>query len=140
MKFLVFLLLPLPFLVQAQVKQDSLLIDTSKTEIFKISLKDGSILIGKVISENDDIIIFETNSGIKSEIPKVEIKKRDIVTNKLVEGEVWESDPNQTRLFFSPTGRALDKGEGYFAIYEIFFPFIAVGQLGFNLNKQVYII
>lgn len=125
MKKLFFLLIP--FLLQAQMQQDSSLLDSNRVEIVKISLKDGSVLIGKIISEDDNIIVVETKSGIKSEIPKVEVKKREIVTDKLVKGEVWESDPNKTRLFFSPTGRALDQGEGYFAIYELFFPFLAIG-------------
>jgi len=108
-------------------KLRSSFVDSSQVEIVKISLEDGSVLIGQIVSENNNAIVIKTNSGIKNEIPKVEIKKRKIVTDKLVEGEMWESDPNKTRLFFSPTSRALDRSEGYFAIYELFFPFLAVG-------------
>jgi hypothetical protein len=123
-KLLLFLL---PFLLQAEILPDSVSVDSSKVDIVKIVLKDGSVLIGEIISEDDTQLTIQTRSGIKSEVPKVEISKRSIVTDKIVEGQVWDSDPNATRLFFSPTGRPLNKGEGYFAIYELFFPFLAVG-------------
>ena len=36
-------------------------------------------------------------------------------------------DANDTRLLFSPTGRPLRKGEGYFSDFELLFPGVAVG-------------
>ena len=36
-------------------------------------------------------------------------------------------DPNYSRLLFSPTGRPLKKGDGYFSDYELVFPGVAVG-------------
>jgi hypothetical protein len=36
-------------------------------------------------------------------------------------------DPNYSRLLFSPTGRPLRKGDGYFSDYELVFPGVAVG-------------
>ena len=36
-------------------------------------------------------------------------------------------DPNYSRLLFSPTGRPLKKGDGYFSDYELLFPGVAVG-------------
>lgn len=36
-------------------------------------------------------------------------------------------DPNDTRLFFGPTGRSLPQGGGYFGLYGLFFPFVQVG-------------
>ena len=127
MRQLIFVVYLFPFLLQAQTISDSFTNDSIKVEIVKIELKDGSTLIGQVISEDENTIVFKTTSGIKMDIPRVEIKKQAVVTDKIKKGEIWENDPNQTRLFFSPTGRPLDKGEGYFAVYELFFPFLAVG-------------
>lgn len=39
----------------------------------------------------------------------------------------WPEDPNHTRMFFSPSGRTLERGEGYFGVYELFIPFVAYG-------------
>lgn len=49
----------------------------------------------------------------------------------MVRGELWRTDPNHTRLLFAPTARALKAGQGYFSVYEIFFPFVAVGVTDF---------
>lgn len=125
MKYLIFLILP--FFLQAQTVQDSLQNSPVNPDTVKISLYDGSVLIGRVVSETDKVVVFETKSGIKSEIPKSQIKQRTAMTGRVVKGEVWNDDPNKTRLFFAPTGRPLNKGEGYFSVYEVFFPFLAVG-------------
>lgn len=37
------------------------------------------------------------------------------------------SDVNTTRLFFGPTGRTLEAGEGYVGIYQVVLPFVQVG-------------
>jgi hypothetical protein len=101
--------------------------DSSQVEIFKITLTDESILIGTISSEDDSTLQFQTLSGLEMAIPKAIIEKQIQISSKVVEGKIWRTDPNRTRLFFAPTGRALKSGQGYFSVYEIFFPFIAVG-------------
>jgi hypothetical protein len=41
--------------------------------------------------------------------------------------EIRPSDSNDTRLLFSPTGRPLKKGEGYFSDHYVVFPGVAYG-------------
>ena len=36
------------------------------------------------------------------------------------------TDPNPTRLLFAPTARALPRGRGYVALYEVVMPFVTV--------------
>lgn len=36
-------------------------------------------------------------------------------------------DPNTTRLFFGPTGRTLERGQGYAGVYQLLLPFVQVG-------------
>ena len=36
-------------------------------------------------------------------------------------------DPNQSRLFFGPTGRSLGRGQVYLGVYEFLMPFVQVG-------------
>ncbi len=38
-----------------------------------------------------------------------------------------EPDVNTTRLFFGPTGRTLDRGEGYVGVYQVLLPFVQFG-------------
>jgi ferredoxin len=42
-------------------------------------------------------------------------------------------DPNQTRLFIAPTAKALEGGQAYLSVYEIFFPVVGVGITNFLL-------
>ena len=46
-------------------------------------------------------------------------------------GSHWRPNPNKTRLLFSPTGRMLKTGEGYFADHMVFFPAFAIGLTDF---------
>lgn len=103
--------------------------DTSKVQ--RVTLSDGSELIGRIVSDSTNEIVFRTSSGIKIEIDRTSIKEIKIIEGKWVEGQFMREDPNRTRLFFAPTARALPQGKGYFSAYEIFFPMLAVGLTDF---------
>ena len=105
--------------------------DTTTHQISRLELKDGSVLIGYVTREDDSVLQIKTLSHIDAAVKVEQIKKREMLSGKFVEGQLWRSDPNRTRLLFAPTGRALRAGQGYFSSYEIFFPFLAVGLTDF---------
>ncbi|RMH79562.1 MAG: hypothetical protein D6681_19055, partial [Calditrichaeota bacterium] len=106
--------------------------DTSAREnLVEIVLKDGSKLIGRVVEENDRVIRFQTTGGVEMTLPRDQIQVRRSVRGKSVRGEFWPEDPNTTRLLFSPTARPLKAGQGYFSLYELFFPLVAVGLTDF---------
>lgn len=101
--------------------------DTTEIEMVQLELTDGSNIVGDIIEEDENTILIRTLSNLEIRVPKENIIERKIIKGQIEEGEFWHSDPNQTRMFFAPTGKALKQGEGYFSVYEIFFPFIAVG-------------
>jgi hypothetical protein len=97
------------------------------TRIQVITLRDGSSLVGRIVSVGADSLDFQTGIGRVS-IATSDI--REITENEagvLHDGTYWFPNPNSTRLFFAPTGQMLKKGEGYFSDYELFFPGFAVG-------------
>lgn len=94
--------------------------------VTEVRLKDGSVLVGRVDSSMVSQIVLITRSGTRMEIPRAEIISMRPVTLQ-ANGEFWTEDPNLTRLFFSPTGRTLPKGEGYVSAYFLFLPFVAYG-------------
>jgi hypothetical protein len=79
-----------------------------------IHTRDGSTLVGRIVSEDSVTIRFETSGGVltlsRSAIQSIETVK----ASNIHDGEYWFPDPNRTRLFFGPTGRMLDRGEGYY--------------------------
>ena len=102
--------------------------DTSQTKpLERIIVKDGSEIVGHVESETDTTITVRTLSNVVSVIPKAQIVSRGIVSGYVEGTEYFRKDPNGTRLFFGPTARTLNAGQGYFSVYEIFFPAIGIG-------------
>lgn len=101
-------------------------IDSTKT-VVTLELKDGSNLVGHILSENDFEIQFITVSEINISVPKSQVINRSEQKVDLINGEIWKKNPNRTRMFFAPTGKALKAEKGYFSVYEIFFPFFAIG-------------
>lgn len=100
---------------------------TTDANTWQIELFDGSKLIGNIIAEDENFIQFKTLSGTELKIPRTQVRKKELLKGEFVGGKLWRDDPNRTRLLFSATGRALKQGQGYFSIYEVFFPFIAYG-------------
>jgi hypothetical protein len=109
----------------------SKLIDSSSNDFYKIILKDGNELTGHIISFTNNIYKFKTTSDIIIEIPAEKVSEIKKMAGQVVGGEFRRFDPNRTRLFFAPTGRPLDAGEGYFSDSELFFPMVAVGVTDF---------
>lgn len=93
----------------------------------RVQLRDGSELIGRIIAINDSTVQFQSSLGVStirsSDILKLSSERGGVVRN----GQYYFPNPNATRLIFAPTGRMLDRGEGYFSDYWVFFPGISVG-------------
>lgn len=100
-----------------------------------IELKDGSTVIGTVVSEDSLAVHFTTKSGVSMTIPHHLIRYKFPSAVSAPAPEVQDTskkqlravDPNRTRLFLMPTARPIGSGRGYFSAYELFFPTIALG-------------
>lgn len=100
---------------------------TDSSKVMVIILNDGSEVKGFIVSEDNSAIQFETLSGVQMHLERTQIKEIEVISGDWDNGKFREQDPNGTRLLFAPTARTLKGGEGYFSVYEIFFPSIAVG-------------
>ena len=103
--------------------------DTSA--VTRLTLQDGSEVMGYIIEERDSLIVFRTISGIRMEIDTSLVNENEFIEGEISDGEFIRYDPNRTRLLFGPTARTLKQGNGYFSTYEIFFPSIAYGVTDF---------
>ena len=115
----------------AQAVQQTRPTDISSTEptraIQELRLKDGSVLYGYVDLSEPDRIVFKTLAGTTLEVDPRQIASLEPGKGQLVNGEFLPADPNQTRLFFAPTGRSLQRGEAYVGVYQFMLPFVQVG-------------
>jgi hypothetical protein len=93
----------------------------------ELVLRDGSRLYGTVQKENADEVLFRTQAGTLVTARRADIASLRTVTGLVMDGEFERADPNATRLFFAPTGRTLEPGEVYLAVYEVMLPFVQAG-------------
>ena len=95
--------------------------------VVEVRLADGSVLFGRIVGLSGDLVTIEFESGARTDIDRSQIISVRRNIGRLVNGERWTDDPNATRLFFGPTGRAIGGGTGYFAVYQLLMPFVAYG-------------
>lgn len=94
--------------------------------VTELRLVDGTVLRGQILERTETMIVLRTAGGARVEVPRSQVAQERLVALR-PSGEVWERDPNATRLFFTSTARPLAKGEGYISSFMLFFPFVAYG-------------
>lgn len=95
--------------------------------LLEVRLRDGSVLYGRVVTQDSVHVVIRTLGGTEVNTKRETISSFRVARGRLVGDEYWAADPNGTRLFFTSTGRALGKGEGYVSAYWVVFPFVAYG-------------
>lgn len=96
-------------------------------DVQKVELFDGTVLFGTIISESDTDLVLLSIGGVRFELLRSDIRSVSRARGSVVGREFWGEDPSGTRLFFTSTGRALPRGEGYAGVYLLTLPFAAVG-------------
>lgn len=124
---------------------------TPDSQRVKITLSDGSVLIGRVLEITPLVVRFASAAG-ESTIPRQAIRSVEPVEAAAMHnGEYWPEDPSRTRLFFAPTGRMQRRGEVYFSDAYVVFPSFQAGLAsrlslgagmsvipGLDLDEQVF--
>lgn len=87
--------------------------------LVEVRLNDGSVLIGRVVEQTPERLVVVTQGGTRVELDRAQVRSVTPVQGRVVDGDVWHADPNDTRLFFGPTARALPQGVGYFGAFEL---------------------
>jgi hypothetical protein len=96
-------------------------------KVQRLSLAGGTQLIGRIVAVTDSSIQFESGMGTSTIARTLIVKVREEAPGTMVNGKYYFPNPNATRLLFSPTGRLLEQGEGYFADHYIILPSFAIG-------------
>jgi len=100
---------------------------SGEVEMHELLLKDGSRLFGRIERENDEEVVFRTQSGATITASRSEIVSLKVVKGRLERGEFVRADMHRSRLFFAPTGRSLEKGQVSVGVFEFIAPFVQVG-------------
>jgi hypothetical protein len=80
-----------------------------------------------VIAQDAVEVVFRTTAGAVVRTPIERVAGIRPASGLLREGRFFLDDPNSTRLFFAPTGRALRRGEAYAGVHELLMPIVQVG-------------
>jgi hypothetical protein len=96
-------------------------------KVQRLTLRDGTQIIGKIVAVTDSSVQFESAIGTTTILRSMISRIREETPGVVHDGVYYFPSPNTTRLFFAPTGRTLAKGDGYFADHWLFFPSISWG-------------
>jgi len=121
---LVFVTAPARLTAQATDRQKTELSHLDSMRVVSITTNDGSTFVGRVVGVRSDAIDLQTLAG---RVTIAFATMKPVSAIGIPGHEDWFENPNQTRLFFAPTGKMLKKGEGYFSDYEVLFPGVAYG-------------
>ena len=114
----------LPAVAHAQTPPD---IPAPSDTIYEVRLGDGSVIFARIVELDPERVAFETVGGGRLDVARSAIRALRPARGQAVEGEFWTEDPGGTRLFFTSTGRSLERGEAYVGTYVVILPFAAVG-------------
>ncbi|MCI0473128.1 MAG: hypothetical protein L0Y76_06030 [Ignavibacteria bacterium] len=113
-------------------KPDNTEVDASDSmKLVTVETKDGNNITGFILSRDSLNVILKTPSEIQMTIPVYTIVRITSPDIEYAEGKYFIKDPNETRLFLAPTGRALNHGTGYLSDVELFFPVAAIGLFNY---------
>ena len=105
--------------------RDSARADSS--QMYVMRTRDGSLFVGRLVRASVDSVYFVSSGGPITVPRSAVLELRQIGRGAMRQGVYWAPNPNDTRLFFAPTGRTLAKGEGYFSDTWVFFFLFAGG-------------
>lgn len=114
----------LPVTARAQTLPD---IPAPSDAIYEVRLGDGSVIFARVLELDEERVVFETVGGARLDVERTGIEGVRPARGQTVDGEFRTEDPGGTRLFFTSTGRSLERGESYIGTYVVVLPFAAVG-------------
>jgi hypothetical protein len=105
--------------------------EISKT--YQITLKDGSVLSGKLVSQSDKEIVIQSGTLGEMRVQKENIKSMILVSaiNEKASG-VWFENPNASRYLLSSSAIPMEKKTGYYQNTWIF-----VNSFGYAFTKNI---
>jgi len=87
----------------------------SNDSVYVFELNDGTLISGKLVSEDDrEIVVFTENKG-RIILPKYTIKSRRLaLKTDFLDSKLIHKNPHPSRYFYSPSAFPIEKNSGYF--------------------------
>ena len=100
---------------------------TGDSALYQVRLTDGTSIVGRIVSRSPEQIVVVTLTDARFELKPEQIRDVREAHGRIVNGEFWWTDPNNTRLFFAPTARSVGQGQGYIGTFMVALPFVSYG-------------
>ncbi len=108
------------------------------SDVWVIETRDGNSYVGRILEQADGVIRVQTAS-----LGVIAIREEDVTgmrrlsPHSLVEGEVWEENPQASRYFWAPNGHGMRTGSGYYQnvwvlFNQVSYAFSDVMTIGFG--------
>ncbi len=94
---------------------------TARDSMVFLRIRDGSTVVGSLARESAESLWVVTGGGRLTFAKAAIRERRNVRASDVHDGEYWAPNPHDTRLFFGPTARMLDAGDGYFSDFYLFF-------------------
>jgi hypothetical protein len=104
--------------------------DTARADsaqMYILRTRDGSLFVGRLVRASVDSVYFVSAGGPITVPRSSVVELRQLGHGAMRGGVYWAPNPNDTRLFIAPTGRMLERGEGYFSDTYLFLLLFAGG-------------
>ena len=113
-----------PFAAHAQQVPE---IPAPSDTVYEIRLGDGTLVFARIAAVDGERVEFTTVDGGRMEVDHDQIHELRPARGRVVGSQFWHEDPAGNRLFLTPTGRALRRGEWHLGTFAILMPFAALG-------------
>lgn len=88
---------------------------TSEEQMRRVEMNEGEVLVGTIVSEDDEEVVLRTDRLGEVTLKRANIKSIDQVDpSRIRDGEYWFPNPQSTRYLFAPNAIGIRKGEGYY--------------------------
>ena len=96
--------------------------------LYRVETTDGNVLIGTLVSEDDEQIVLDTRAVGQITIARADIERMQAIDpDRMRDGAYWFENPQSTRYFLAPNAIGLPEGGGYYQNTWIFLNNVNVG-------------
>nr|NQU91633.1 hypothetical protein [Bacteroidota bacterium] len=102
--------------------------ESSDTTLYQVEMTGGNEFLGYILKQDSETILLKTENLGTLTIPRSSITKiTEIKKTQIVQGSLWNENPQASRYFWSPNGYGLNAGEGYYQNVWVLFNQISIG-------------
>jgi hypothetical protein len=87
----------------------------------EVTLIDGSTVYGRIVREDDTLVVLESDSLGTMRIPRERIRGIEYETAQPSSTSNWREDPDRNSLLLAPTAETLPQGDVYYRNFMILF-------------------